>query len=143
MTNVHHHSQQSSGIAISIDFGNLTDTSYAGISAANVLNATQSIAQVELKWYGDLAFVVSIDGVSNNPSAGLWWQYWVNGELGSVAANKYQLQDNDSIQWRRDLSHFNSDEGGQFDYSLLFGASILGVFALVFLGVLCRRKSRG
>ncbi|RDE11191.1 MAG: hypothetical protein C4K47_10505 [Candidatus Thorarchaeota archaeon] len=143
VTHIHEHSQQSSGITISIDFGNYTNASYAGINAANVLNATQSIAQVELSWYGDFAFVIAIDGVSNDPTAGLWWQYWVNGQLGPVAANKYELEDNDSIQWRRDLSHFNANEEGQFNYSVLFGASTLGVLTLVFLGILYRRKMRG
>ncbi len=140
VTDAHKHAQASSGIVVNIDFGNGTNVTYAGLQASNVLNATQAIARIELNWYGDLAFVVSIDGVSNDAAQGLWWQYWVDGQLGPVAANKYQLQSNDSIQWRREPSEYSTNPGGQFNYTALFGAAALGVFALAFLGILQRRS---
>ena len=142
VTDTHEQAHASSGIIVNIDFGNGTNVTYAGIQASSVLNATQAIAQLELNWYGDLAFVVSIDGVSNDATQGLWWQYWVDGQLGPVAANKYQLQSNDSIQWRREPSAYSTNPGRQFNYSALFGAAALGVFALAFLGILYRRRLR-
>jgi hypothetical protein len=143
VTHANEHALASSGVSVSIDFGNGTNVTYSGIQAPTVLNATQAIAQLELNWYGDLAFVVSIDGVSNDAVQGLWWQYWVDQQLGPVAANKYLLKSNESIQWRRGPSQFSTNPGSQFNYSIVFGAAALGVFALAFLGVLYRRRSRG
>lgn len=143
LTGPHEHFQQSSGIAVNIDFGNGTNLTYIGLQASDALTATQAVAQVELKWYGDLVFVLAIDDVPNDASSGLWWQYWVDGELAPVAANKYQLQDNDSIQWRRAASQYGTNPTGPADLSVLFGAGAIGALGSAFLVILYRRKSRG
>jgi len=140
---VHHSSQMVFGVTVSIDFDNGTSSTRIGVQAADVLSATQAVEQVELQWYGDSVFVTAIAGVQNDAAAGLWWQYWVNGQLGPVAANKYQLQDNDSVQWRREASHMNTDSAGSIDLDVLIGATAVGALGISFLGILYRRRPRG
>ena len=55
-----------SGIDIQIDFQNGTVLNYSEVSGTTVLNATQSIAEMEIQWTGNLAYVVAIDGVSQD-----------------------------------------------------------------------------
>jgi hypothetical protein len=43
-------------------------------------------------------FVNSIDGVSNSDSK--YWIYYVNGQIGEVAADKYVTKEGDEIEWR-------------------------------------------
>ena len=47
----------------------------------------------------DAVLVTSI-GHDVNGDGGRWWQYWVNGVYGSVAATHAFLNDGDSIEWR-------------------------------------------
>ncbi|MFZ2969660.1 MAG: DUF4430 domain-containing protein [Minisyncoccia bacterium] len=44
-------------------------------------------------------FVESIDGIRNGDE-GKYWQYYVNGSLGDVAADKKILQEGDRVEWR-------------------------------------------
>jgi hypothetical protein len=43
-------------------------------------------------------FVTGING-SMNGAGGRYWQYWVNGIYGSVAADHQALQDGDTVLW--------------------------------------------
>ena len=51
-------------------------------------------------------FVISING-NTNGAGGDFWQYWVNGTYGDVAANHTPLTDGASVTWR-----FMTDQGG-------------------------------
>ncbi|MFW9888935.1 MAG: DUF4430 domain-containing protein [Candidatus Thorarchaeota archaeon] len=88
------------GISLHIDYGNGTTDTYDGVAGSNALEATESVAVVLADWTGNLAFVYSINGVSSKEETGRWWQYWVNGDYASVAANLYVVQDNDLIIWK-------------------------------------------
>ena len=46
----------------------------------------------------DSMFVEAIEGVENGDN-GKYWQYYVNGELPMVGANKYVLKDGDIVKW--------------------------------------------
>ena len=46
----------------------------------------------------DGVFVTGING-SRNGEAGRYWQYWVNGVYGAVAADHQGLQDGDTVLW--------------------------------------------
>ncbi|TFF92245.1 DUF4430 domain-containing protein [Candidatus Thorarchaeota archaeon] len=123
-------------VSLLLDFGNGTVNTYEGLYGTTVLNVTESVVDVEIRWYGDLAFVTSIAGVGNNPDLGLWWQYWVNGDLGSVAANQYSLQDGDTVEWRfgpTETVTTTSTMPEGIDASLLFGLPIVGLVAVAFL----------
>ncbi len=98
------------GVSLQIDFGNGTVSTYQSLDGTDVLNVTMKVALVEVTWYGSMAFVRSIADVENNPSAGKWWQYWVNGNLGGVAANLYSLVDSDTVVWKLTGSAFGTSE---------------------------------
>jgi len=47
--------------------------------------------------YGKM--VVSINGISQDASANLWWTYTINGEYAALGAETQVLNDGDVIQW--------------------------------------------
>ena len=51
-------------------------------------------------------FVTAINGTANG-QGGLYWQYWVDGVYGSVAADQMPLSNGDQVAWR-----FTTDRGG-------------------------------
>jgi hypothetical protein len=130
------------GILLSIDFRNGTVLEYSDLEGTNVYEVTNSTTPTDAEWYGDLVYVTSIAGVAEDVNANIYWQYWVNGELGNVAANKYTLQDNDVIEWglpsnTTDTTPVPTDQ--PFDVSLVIGGTILGVVAMIALVVLSKR----
>ncbi len=133
------HEIAATDLSLQLDFGNGTVLDFHDVEGTNVLNVTESVTEVEVVWYGDLVFVTSIAGTSNNESAGLWWQYWVNDELGPVAANKYQVQDGDAISWRRIPPEMEPTDQPT-DYTIIGGAVVLAVIGFGFLFFLSTRK---
>ena len=135
------HEIAATGLSLHLDFGNGTVLDFHDIEGTDVLNVTESVTEVGVVWYGDLVFVTSIAGVSNNESAGLWWQYWVNDDLGPVAANKYQVQDGDVVSWRRILPETEPTDQ-PIDYTLIGAAVVLAVIGFGFLFFLSTRKAK-
>ncbi len=45
---------------------------------------------------------VKVDAIKGlrDGQGGLYWQYWVNGDYGSVGADRHVLEDGDHIVWR-------------------------------------------
>jgi hypothetical protein len=75
-------------------------------SGENLLNATMSVATVEFTNFAGIgAFVTSINGRSQDPSANLYWMYWVYNpqtrqyESGPVGAGSYLLTSDQTVQW--------------------------------------------
>lgn len=75
-------------------------------SGESLLNATKTVATVETVDYPGLgAFVTSINGISQNPAANLYWMFWVYSpqaqqyELGQVGASAYLLTSDQTVQW--------------------------------------------
>lgn len=139
-------SPAATGIALTIDFGNGTLQEFQDLEGANVYEVTDSATQVEVEWYGDLVYVISISGVHEDDSADLYWQYWVNGELGGSAANKHMLQDGDLIEWK--LPSQTSDASTtptdlRVDVTLIIGGGLLGVVAISVLILLWIKQQRG
>ncbi len=133
----------STNISLQIDFGNGTVLNHQGLIGSNVLEITESVFSVGVSWYGNMAFVESIAGVANSQVESRWWQYWVNGELGPVAANAYQVDDGDSIVWLYTGSQAEELEGKGPDSTQLYEALILAGLGLGFLAILfvVRRRS--
>jgi uncharacterized SAM-binding protein YcdF (DUF218 family) len=66
-----------------------------------VLAALEANFAVAKKQYSCGALVTSIDGVAQNESAGLFWQYYVDGALAPVGAGDFKLEENGtSVEWR-------------------------------------------
>lgn len=141
-----HHTEfiaSATNISLQVDIGNGTVLNHQGLTGSNVLDTTESVLSVGVSWYGNLAFVESIAGVVNSQVEGRWWQYWVNGELGPVAANAYQVSDGDSIVWRYTDSQAEGLEEKGPDSTQLYEALILAGLGLGFLAILfvARRRS--
>ncbi len=136
------HVVSATGIHLEIDFGNGTTVHYGDLEGVDVLNITESVLEVRVTWYGDLAYVTAIGNVTSSSTEGLWWQYWVNGELAYHAANKYVLQDSDEVVWKRQVSAVGGNTVPQTDDSLAVGVTSVSVIGVGFLGVLYLRKQR-
>ncbi|MHA1772160.1 MAG: DUF4430 domain-containing protein [Candidatus Thorarchaeota archaeon] len=136
--------QTATGVSVILDFGNGTILTFREVTADTVYNATRAVASVEADWYGDLVFVTSIAGVSNDPSRGLWWQYWVDGILGPVAANKYQLQNGNTVEWRFSPQNITSKTTSmtepKTDSSLVIGVAMTAALGIGFLMILSIRR---
>ncbi len=135
-------------VQLVIDFGNGTTLHFDGLTGMTVLNVTEAAVPVEYEWYGDLVFVTSIAGVSNDPDRDLWWQYWVNGELGPVAANKYILSDGDVVEWRlpsHGIDTSTVQPGTSLTYedtSLYLGSALVAGWGLFILLIQYGRRKR-
>jgi hypothetical protein len=126
------------GINLVIDFGNGTVASFSGLTATTVYNLTVMLFEVDAQWTGDHVFINAIDGVYQDESHG--WQYWVNENYASVAANLYNLHDGDSVLWNRTISGFHSTT--EPDMTLIVGGVFLVTGGIVFLAILHRRTMR-
>lgn len=62
--------------------------------------------KIEFTFYQGMGVLVkSIDGVENGTD-NKYWQYWVNGELPMVAADKKEVKAGDRIEWKFESSPF-------------------------------------
>lgn len=50
-------------------------------------------------------FVEELDGVRNNPSAGKYWVYYLNGKYASLGASSQKISEGDVISWCYENSH--------------------------------------
>lgn len=63
-----------------------------------VFDVLDKVADVEYEFYQGIGiFVTSIGGV--NQTGTTWWLYYVNGQLGGIAADRYGIMDGDNIIW--------------------------------------------
>lgn len=123
-----------SGITLIVDFGNGTKASSTGLSGSNVLEVTEVVYLVEINWYGTLAFVTAIDGVSGTSDSS--WQYWVNGMYASVACNFYELNNEDIIIWNRTASAYPAPTTNGAISDLLLGVVFVSIFGITVLTML-------
>lgn len=70
-------------------------------SNTNTVNGFCALEQSGLTnvwtWYGEDAFLDSINGIANDSSTNSYWTWFSNLELGSVALNKHQLVANEKL----------------------------------------------
>ncbi|TFH07332.1 MAG: DUF4430 domain-containing protein [Candidatus Thorarchaeota archaeon] len=128
----------STGIDLIVDFGNGTVAYHSGLTAPDVYNLTISLFEIDAVWAGDRAFINAIDGVHQDETHG--WQYWVNGNYASIAANLYILHDGDSVLWNRTISGYQNPT--EPDLTIIVGGTILAFGGFVFLALLYRRTFR-
>jgi hypothetical protein len=126
------------GISLSVDFGNGTIIQYYDLNGTTVLEVTSSILEVQVQWYGPLAYIRAIEGIVGEGQYG--WQYWVNSEFAAGAVNLYTLADGDSIEWV--YSGPESQPQPQYDSSLLPGATAVSAAAIGFIVIIYIQTSR-
>jgi hypothetical protein len=133
-----HSIPSATGIDLTIDFGNGTVANYTGLFATNVYNLTTSIFDVDARWAGNRVYIDAIDGIFQDETHG--WQYWVNGNYATVAANLYALNDGDFVLWNRTISGFQNQT--ESDPSAFIGGVLIGVGGIVFLALLYWKSIR-
>ena len=71
-----------------------------GTSVLDVLLAAADVAGIEVGHHTESmgAFVDSIDGIENGRDEH-HWSYYVNGEYGTVASDRYTVEDGDTVRW--------------------------------------------
>ncbi|GEM_PF-509528 len=96
-----------------IDFGDGQIKSYrvGQLEGRTVFALLEKIAErenfkIETKTYQDMGILVeSIAGVKNGTD-NKYWQYWVNGELPMIAADKKEVKGGDIVEWKFATSPF-------------------------------------
>lgn len=57
-------------------------------------------------WSGyDSFFIVAINNIHNG-EAGMYWQYYVNGNFADIGCSNYLLDNNDVVEWRFERSRW-------------------------------------
>lgn len=51
-------------------------------------------------------FVNEINGIKNDPQAGKYWIYYINGESAKVGISHQQINSQDIIEWKYDSTNF-------------------------------------
>nr|MDO8099336.1 DUF4430 domain-containing protein [Candidatus Njordarchaeota archaeon] len=87
-------------------YDNQTFTDLNFPNGTTVFDALREVANVTYKYYGSLVLVTGINGVTNNASLNMFWQYHVNGVFGPVASNMYHLANNSVVVWGYQPSRF-------------------------------------
>jgi len=120
------------GITLTIDFGNGTIRNYQNLNGSTVLDVTSSVLNVEVNWYGPLAYIRGIEGLVGEGAEG--WEYWVNGEFASIAVNLYTLQDNDVLLWKYTRPELKSEYDPTFIPGVVFVLiSGIGFIVIVYI----------
>jgi len=101
-----------------INFGNETSLTFEHITTENntvfgflIKAADEGGFSIDTKYYSGMGiFINEIAGVQHGTDIpGIddedqrWWQYYVNDELGPVAADRQKVNDGDTIEWRFEI----------------------------------------
>ena len=119
-------------ITLTVDFGNGTTLEFSNLNGSNVLDVTSEVLNVQVQWYGPLAYIRGIEGVVGQGEYG--WQYWVNGEFASAAVNLYSLDNGDAVSWVYSSPAPATQEDPTFiPGMILITASGFGFIVIVFI----------
>jgi hypothetical protein len=89
-------------VSMTINYGNGTSVTtnplYLSLNAS-VLDALKAVATVNATYYAEYQsfFVNAINGLWNNQTN--YWEYSVNGQMASVGADQYKLNNGDQVEW--------------------------------------------
>lgn len=80
----------------------------AGQTAFDLLNSQAQGRGLILKTkeYSGLGIMIESIGGIKNGDAGKYWIYYVNGQMASVSADKYQLKAGDKVEFKFEKSSF-------------------------------------
>lgn len=75
-----------------VEGGNLSTEVEEGSLLLDVMKENFEIEETD-------GFITSINGHAQDDEAGKYWLFDVNGEMGMVGANQYEVQEGDLIEW--------------------------------------------
>ena len=78
--------------------------SYQGIEGKTAFGLLQEKHKIEFQESDLGVFVTKIDDIENTSDT--FWMYYINGQLGGVAADKYVTKAGDRIQWKYEKFSF-------------------------------------
>ena len=127
-------------ITLTVNFGNGTIMEFNDLNGSTVLDVTTSVLDVNIQWFGSLAYVKGIEGLTGEGEYG--WQYWVNGEFASIAANLYSLKNGDNVTWVYSTPIHNQqiEDPSFIPGVIIVAAAGLGFIVLVYVNT--RRRIR-
>ncbi|TDA31604.1 MAG: hypothetical protein DSO03_04550 [Hadesarchaea archaeon] len=107
------------GTILTVDVGVVIDNGEAELShrlslakGATALDALKRVAVVETEHYAWGEFITSINGLSNNPSEGKYWMFyiWENHQwkYASVGAGSYELRDGENVKFKYEVPSYPS-----------------------------------
>jgi hypothetical protein len=85
--------------------GDISEYQIEIYSTSTVFSLLEGLAgkgnfEIKTTFYPEMGvFIESINGLRGGMN-NKWWQYWVNGKLGELAADKKQVKAKDIIEWR-------------------------------------------
>ena len=115
------------------------------VSGASAFDVLDQIADVTYRQHVFGIFVDSINGIQNNAEGnGYFWQYWVNGGLGPIAADNLLLNDGDRVLWKYCAPENPSTTSLNMISDLFVGIAVFTVFSGLLVGIvfLFNRKFR-
>jgi len=62
--------------------------------------------KIETVSYPEMGIFVKSIGEAEGGTDNKWWQYWVNGNLSEVAADKKEIKAGDIIEWKFEVPQF-------------------------------------
>lgn len=62
--------------------------------------------EIETVFYPEMGIFVKSIGEAKGGTDNKWWQYWANGNLGEVAADKKEIKAGDAIEWKFEAPQF-------------------------------------
>jgi hypothetical protein len=93
-----------------VDFGENTVRAFLTIENGGAVTCEENIPEgstvfdvmtaCNIPFEEEGGFVTSINGVSQDATANMYWIYYVNGEMPAVGAGEYIVQDGDEITWK-------------------------------------------
>lgn len=86
-------------VDLEIDYGDGKIASYSAVLGNSVYDVLQHVdEELSVKEY-DFGIMIDKIGEFENTKERTW-TYFVNGNVGKVAADRYELQDEDKVEWR-------------------------------------------
>lgn len=100
-------------VNVSIDDGSSVSSKAVELrQGSTALDAFRQAANLTLVQYNVGAYVSCINGVCEDASRQLFWQYYVDGRLAPVAVDKFVLKKDSSVQFRLEAPNYNYGSPG-------------------------------
>ena len=130
--NIYFKESYASNVELTIDYGNSTLRVFSSLTGNTVFDVLNQSATVTFTQYFYGKFITTINGVENNANGnGYYWQYWVNEELGPVAADTYVLSDEDQVLWKYCAPEDSSTTPPLTSPELILGLGIIGAVGAI------------